>query len=146
MTNEAIDFGEELFPDMIEECTKRFVPQVQALTDMSVDEMKDSKRFKIEFIETMFSGLMFEMQINIDDLDIWGLKVLLHNLTALTCWAPSTPDMQGINLHGYRFEMGDGDDTGAVYMRNGKLCVWVRGWPRQSDDAAEYERVFGIPL
>ena len=115
-----------MLPDMIEKCSKHFIPQVQTLLAWP----EEHERFVIEFIEAMpmTQGLMFEMQIDIEGLNLYELKITLASLECLCSWEPSTPDMCGFTLNGYSFQMGDGDDMGAVYIRNGKLCVWVRAW------------------
>ena len=129
----VIDIGNEMkrhldmLPGMIDKCHEHFVPQVAQLIGTPIYE---PARFVIEFIEAMpqVSGLRFEMQINVDGLDIFELSELLNNLKALTSWEPETEGMCGFTLNGFAFTMGDGDDGQAVYMRNGKLCVWVRAW------------------
>ena len=134
----TVDIGKEMkrhldmLPGMIDKCHKYFVPQVQDLTGMA----HMTERFQIEFIEAMSEvcGLRFEMQIDLNGLDLYDLKTLLHKIEALCRWEPlHDPDMCGFTLNGYTFTMGDGDDYQAVYMRNGKLCVWVRAWKETRD-------------
>ena len=117
----------DMLPDMIEECTTHFVPQVLSL----IGGRRIEDHFKIEFIEAMpaVSGLRFEMQIDIEGMMAYDLRSMLLRMDALCMWEPGENDETcGFHLHGYRFQLGDGDDASAVYIRNGKLCVWVRAW------------------
>lgn len=115
-----------MLPDMIEKCNEHFVPQVQKLTG----GRRAVEHFTIEFMEEMkqVNGLRFEMQIDIEGMLAYDLKQMLQRLDALCSWEPRTPVECGFTLNGYTFTVGDGDDTNAVYIRNGKVCVWVRAW------------------
>ena len=31
---------------------------------------------------------------------------------------------------GFQFLLGDGDDSGAVWLENGCVCMWLRHWPK----------------
>lgn len=128
--NVADDIGAQMamalkqLEEMKAKCKSHFIPQVHKQIAMG------GLPIEIEFIEAMtaVSGLRFEMQIGIEGLDVFTLTSLCQRMTALAGWEPTHPDMCGFSMHGYTFTMGDGDDGGAVYIRNGKLCVWVRGW------------------
>jgi hypothetical protein len=116
-----------MLPGMIDKCHDHFIPQVLSL----IGARRDSHHFQIEFIEAMpqVSGLRFEMQIDIEGMMGYDLRTMLLRMDALCMWEPgSDPETCGFSLNGYTFTMGDGDDAGAVYVRNGKLCVWVRAW------------------
>jgi hypothetical protein len=110
-------------------CEATFIPQVCKLLDWE----GKAHGITIEFVEAMHqvSGLRYELAIPLDDLDVYDLRRVCDNLKCLTSWEPEEEEFSGFLMHGYSFSMGDGDDSGAVYMRNGKLCVWVRGWMQE---------------
>lgn len=117
----------DMLPGMIEKCKEHFIPQVATL----IAWPEATECFNIEFIEAMVqvSGLRFELQIDIDGLTHDELMMALGALECLTHWEPGEDGYQpGFSMNGYTFTIGDGDDAGAIYMRNGKLCVWVRCW------------------
>ena len=112
-----------------------FIPQVCKLLEWD-SSSKAAHGITIEFIEAMpqVSGLRYELQIPLDGLDVYDLRNVCNNLKCLTSWEPEDEEFSAFDMHGYAFSMGDGDDSGAVYMRNGKLCVWVRGWANLGDE------------
>jgi hypothetical protein len=129
----TIDIGNEMkrhldmLPGMIDKCHEHFVPQVIKL----ISGRRAIEHFQIEFMEAMtqVNGLRFEMQIDIEGMLAYDLRTMLARMDSLCSWEPTTPSMNaGFSLNGFTFTMGDGDDTGAVYIRNGKVCVWVRAW------------------
>jgi len=117
----------DMLPGMIDKCHKHFIPMVAKM----IGWPESPERFQIEFIEAMtqVSGLRFELQIDVEGITLAELQMITDGLAPLCSWEPGTEEYEpGFSLNGYTFTMGDGDDTGAVYMRNGKLCVWVRAW------------------
>jgi hypothetical protein len=107
-------------------CEQHFIPQVCKLLEWEGKQ----HGITLEFIEAMpqVNGLRYEMQIPLDGLDVYDLRTVCNNLKCLTSWEPEDEEFSAFDMHGYAMSMGDGDDSNAVYMRNGKLCVWVRGW------------------
>jgi hypothetical protein len=80
----------------------------------------------VEFVEAMpaVGGLMFAFVVHMaPHMLASDLADLCMALDYFTGW-----EDEGFEYEGYNWRLGDGDDTQAVYLHNGKLCIWARGW------------------
>jgi hypothetical protein len=57
--------------------------------------------------------------------------------------ALSTSKLDAFDCAGQRWHIGDGDDTQAAWLDNGRLNVWLRSWPNESADAIQQDQLDG---
>lgn len=84
------------------------------------------ERTSVEFVEFMESvdGVRFAFIVEPKPgMVLNDMQDLCLALEHFTCW-----EDPGFALEGYRWRLGDGDDTQAAYMQGGRVCIWARGW------------------
>lgn len=110
---------------MQNELAQYFIPMVREELARVVGNF--TAEFEVDFIErmTQVNGIRFEMVIEPTGktFTVDFLKVVMA-LDALC----QTDSNENYELDGYKFLLGDGDDSQAVWFENGAFHIWLRGW------------------
>lgn len=84
----------------------------------------------VEFVEEMtrVNGLLYHAVVAFDGpVTMQDMEKVASALDRFSVWQESRR-YEAKALPGWRFMLGDGDDSGAAFYKDGKLCVWLRAW------------------
>lgn len=120
-TTKTVDFVE-----LIPELRKVFIPMVtERLPDDVVQNSQTNVEFICEMSPAVVRGLMFHLIIDFGKQAINMQELLMIN-RQLDQFC--VLEMDVVEIDGYQFRLGDGDDSDAVFLHDGKFKIWLRGW------------------
>lgn len=111
--------------DMVPALRAHYLPMINdRLTLFGVKPPSGTSFYFVERMDVV-SGLRFEVALDFGTLTFDQLTPVIH---ALDYFCVTDEYENGLVLDGYRFLLGDGDDTQAVRLEDGKFKIWLRGW------------------
>ena len=92
------------------------------------DRAKFVRDVNVQFVQALeaTNGLMFELCISLKPIYSIDLQPLVNYLDQY-CTTDEEAGGQVV-LDGYKFLLGDGDDSQAVRLEDGTFKIWLRGW------------------
>lgn len=127
--------------DILRTLESKFVPVVRAVIQRPLDEITRTRRhsihYKVEDDVAVHLYVTYDHKLGLGQNEMFLLHVKLIGGpvsllelqeigTALSkFW---TWDTDAVEINGYDFTLGDGDDSGAVQFKNGEFTIWLRGW------------------
>ena len=119
-----------------------YIPIVQGQLQKYIDTINERRRRSIHFktsdlvhsqCEVQFkydmpTGIMYHLTVELigGAVELDELQLISEHLSSYGFYDMETKDI-GI----YQFQLGDGDDPGAVAFQGGKFRIWLRGWRDQ---------------
>lgn len=111
-------------PKTINELREHFIDQVKD----QIGDYHEALKFDVEFVEYMeqVDGMMFNLTItptrSIPALDMIEIAKGLD--------AFCTNEEAPFEMCGRKYQLGDGDDSLAVFFDRGRFNIWLRGWAK----------------
>lgn len=107
---------------------EHFIPQVKArCEDLGLDLM-----YGIKVIGHVANVDMIMMNLTITAVSISQDPTLTEIATLCNALEHFTHNEDAPFAFGGRdWRLGDGDDTLATFMSEGRFCIWLRGWPKE---------------
>lgn len=134
--------GLPFFYETIAKLGEHFIPMVDKVVSPITQEINVSRLQSVHFKPSDLVGPEYHVRF-IDNtsphgMHMYHLEVRLHgrlqademtNIAAAVLNTFASFEGGYIDLDGRTYNLGDGDDTQAVFFNNGVLSIWLRGFP-----------------